>query len=344
MASPGDSSHVFPRRRSFFIRKGGEPKTPTTIDSRKPTAGDDTPTKPLFTGSPQSSSSGTNKRSEQKRIKRETSTPKPATQENQNVGNGGRGDLQLSLKVEEAFFQADEATPPPKEHQPHHALSKLVGPPAPGSPAKAKQLSSQIRQAYALSIPNVKTALVAFLTTASPNDVNGMIQQANSAFASLEVHGADYRSFYDGVRAYICYCSQLSATEKELQDNEDNIGVLARHKQLSKEITKGSKAVYKLDDELQHEASFMVQLESRVEDAREALKEMEMELEERKMRVAELEGVKIQTLKVLEMNIDEVGKIAGKAKCIGEIIKDIVSRLELAKIAVEQSRAELFRG
>ncbi|GAV82827.1 hypothetical protein CFOL_v3_26278 [Cephalotus follicularis] len=53
-----------------------------------------------------------------------------------------------------------------------------------------------------------------------------MITQTNLAFSNMTGLYADCSSFYNLVRSYILHCSQLSATDKELQENKKYLSSL----------------------------------------------------------------------------------------------------------------------
>ncbi|CAK7348086.1 unnamed protein product [Dovyalis caffra] len=124
---------------------------------------------------------------------------------------------------------------PEEERAYDELLSILSGPP---KVPNTSGLAAELLEAYALSIPTLKNALISFLTTAKPEDDPAlMITQVNRALTSLYSLNADCGSFYNKVRSYIDHLARVvSNIEANLEKARECLTPLEAKSEVTKAL------------------------------------------------------------------------------------------------------------
>eukprot|EP00257_Ricinus_communis_P025105 XP_025012519.1 uncharacterized protein LOC112534227 [Ricinus communis] len=156
-------------------------------------------------------------------------------------------------------------------------LSALSDPP--GAP-DLSGLAPEMLQGYISVIFAVKT-LISFVIGSNPTNVAHIINQANNAFLCLKGLNADYQSFYTSVHSYTEKCSELCKVQKELEENMQAVKLLSRHEKFVCQSNEAARAVSEVEADLQKAKKYMAPLQACLQDTRELLQELELELGER---------------------------------------------------------------
>ncbi|KDP27469.1 hypothetical protein JCGZ_20125 [Jatropha curcas] len=122
-------------------------------------------------------------------------------------------------------------------------------------------------------------------------------------------------------------CDLLSTlSEKELEDNIQDVILISCHEKLVKQSAEATRVVSDIEVDLIKAKKYLAPLEARVQDTRELLDKLEVELRERKTDLANLEAEKAQQMEAMAAVDVKIQAIELEAAEARSSLRDILSR------------------
>ncbi|XP_065848772.1 uncharacterized protein [Euphorbia lathyris] len=261
------------------------------------------------------------------RIRRDEINPNPVIPKSELTED--EGSIEGDLNENGALF--DEAT----DIVSFHSENKVY------TLSKAPHLTADVIWVDTPSIHCVKKGLKSFLLTANPKDIPLIITQANNIFAFLQGLNADYLSFYNNVRAYICHCLEWYAADQELDKCKRSAKSVSHYDQLVHQSIEAKRVVFDIEDDLVKAKLYMAPLEARVQDMKELLEKFELELGEMKTDFRNLVAKKTQKMEVVASLDNELKATASNAEKTRSKIRENIAPREKARISMEKARNQL---